>query len=204
MSLPNPPPKGPTRPPGAAGAKPAVPQPRPRHGGAPPEPESLPGSGSATGFVSMLAKRQFDADALAATPGDEAARRERLHMAREVFPKSPNNPGNSPGIPETPLPRWYAIASPLSLVLAAVLLVIGIWAVGAIIYMHQVAPLAAKDVHYPLLAWRFDLGPMGGYTAASRFMAWTMLLCLPVAGMLLVMAHLLRQREGTAKGTPDK
>ena len=97
-------------------------------------------------------------------------------------------------------PGWHRIAVPVSLVLALVLVVIGIWAVGAIIYMRQVSPVAAKDVHYPLIAWRFDAGPMGGYTAASRFMSWAMLLCLPVAGMLVVMAYLLGQgRKGQGR-----
>jgi hypothetical protein len=203
MTLPNTPPtppspSGPLRPSDGTSGKPAVPQPQPRNGGEPPEPEALPGSGSATGFVSMLAKRQFDIDALAATPSDEAARRERLHMAREITPgggqpATDESETTTPG-PGADTPRWYAIAVPISRVLALLLLVIGAWAVGALIYMHQVSPLAAKDVHYPLIAWRFDVGPLGGYTPASRFMAWTMLLCLPVAALLLVMASLLRQR----------
>src|SRR5512134_923993 len=74
------------------GGRMAKPQPKPRHGVRPPEPESTIGSGSATGFVSMLAKRQFDADALSATPGDEAARRGRLQMAREVPVRPEPNP----------------------------------------------------------------------------------------------------------------
>jgi apolipoprotein N-acyltransferase len=49
-------------------------------------------------------------------------------------------------------------------------------------------------VHYPLITWRLDIGTMGGYTPASRVMAWGMLLCLPVAVLLVVMARMLRQR----------
>ena len=174
--------------------KPATPQPKPQHGGVPAESEDAVGSGSATGFVSMLAKRQFDADALAATPGDEAARRDRLQMAREVTPPAaaPAEPAAAP-LPAA-VPGWYKVALPVSLILAALLLGIGIWAIGALIYMHNVMPLAPRDVHYPLISWRLEIGTMGGYTAASHFMAWAMLLCVPVAVLLVVMAWMLRQR----------
>jgi len=177
--------------------KPATPQPKPQHGGVPVDSEDSVGSGSATGFVSMLAKRQFDADALAATPGDEAARRDRLHMAREVTP-----PAAEPAAPAEPVatpvpaavPGWYKVALPVALILAALLLGIGVWAIGALIYMHNVVPMVPRDVHYPLIAWRLNVGPMGGYTAASRVMAWAMLSCVPVAVLLVVMAWMLRQR----------
>jgi multisubunit Na+/H+ antiporter MnhG subunit len=143
----------------------------------------------------MLAKRQFDPDALAATASDEAARRERLQTARLV------NPGRQPagGIigaaAEPASPRWHRAALLTAVGMAILLLVIGLWAVGAIIYMHNVSPLAPNDVHYPLISWNLEAGPMGDYTSASVFIAWTMLLCLPVAAMLLAMAYLLWQKS---------
>ena len=164
------------------------------------EGEDAVGSGSATGFVSMLAKQAFDADALAATPGDEAARRDRLHMAREVLPAEVG-PAAAPLAAPTAAeaaglaaPGWYRVAMPVALILAVVLLGIGIWAIGALVYMHNVSPISAREVHYPLITWRLEIGNMGGYTAASRVMAWAMLLCLPVAVLLVVMARMLRQR----------
>ncbi len=173
----------PPRPPEGRAPKP---QPKPRHGARPPESEAAVGSGSATGFVSMLAKRQFDADVLAATPGDEAARRDRLQMAREVAPEAAPKPA-APAVPA--VPGWYKVAFWMSLVLAVLLLGIGVWAMGALVYMLNVAPMMPQEVHYPLISWRY-----GGYTGASRFMAWVMLLCVPVAGLLVVMAGMLRAR----------
>jgi pyruvate/2-oxoglutarate dehydrogenase complex dihydrolipoamide acyltransferase (E2) component len=177
-----------------------MPQPKPQHGTVPEDSEAAVGSGSATGFVSMLAKRQFDADALAATPGDEAARRDRLHMAREVMPPAAApatapDPAAAPAAPAVPAePGWYKAAFPAALILAVLLVGIGIWAIGALVYMHSVAPISPREVHYPLISWRLNIGNMGGYTPASRFMAWAMLLCFPVAVLLVVMARLLRQR----------
>lgn len=199
MTSPNPssPPPSPEGSPQGAqesAAKPVKPQPRPRHGGPPSDAEAFPGSGSATGFVSMLAKRQFDPDALAATASDEAARRERLHVARVIDPANEPKGAIARAAAEAEGPRWHKIALPVAVAMAVLLVAIGIWAVGALIYMHNVSPKAPKDVHYPLIAWGLEAGPMGDYTPASQFMAWMMLLCLPVAAMLIVMAYLLRQK----------
>ena len=54
--------------------------------------------------------------------------------------------------------------------------------------------MVPKDVTYPLIAWRYDAGPLGDYTAASRMMARAMLLCWPVAGLVLGVAWMLRKK----------
>ncbi len=197
------PPRG-SNPPEKTAPRPALPQPKPLHGPRPPDAEGAIGSGSATGFVSMLAKRQFDADVLSATLADEAARRERLAMAREVTPPGPATPPPaaplaSPTAALAALPRWYRLAHPVALVLTAMLLLIGVWAIGALLYMHFVIPSAPHQVHYPLIAWRWDAAPAGSYTRASRAMAWAMLLCLPLAALLVALANQLRERAAPRK-----
>jgi hypothetical protein len=170
----------------------AKPQPKPQPKPALPEPGV--GSGSATGFVSMLAHRQFEAPASL----EAAARRSRdqLRMAREVQPKPPQPPAP----PKITVPRWYPAAAFGAITLAALLTVIGAWAIGALAYMHRATPiLAARDVHYPLITWSLDIGTMGGYTPASRMMAWSMLACLPIAVLLLIMATLLRRQIAAAR-----
>jgi hypothetical protein len=155
------------------------------------------GSGSATGFVSMLARRQFEADQLSALGGleGEASRREKsstreVPMAREV-PVARE-------LPDDPVPRWYRWTWPVAVLLALVLLAIGGWGIGALLYMNRVAPLAPSDVHYPLISWKLDIGEYGGYTPASRGMAWGMLVCLPVAAALLILGWIMRGRTRRA------
>jgi hypothetical protein len=193
-------------------ARPAKPQPKPQHGTRPPDPETAAGSGSATGFVGMLAKRQFDADVLSATFADEAARRQRLHMAREITPPNTSStpsatPSGTPSIPPaptsdplpvpaatstpSPLSLWPRLTPPLSIVLAILLLIIGIWAIGALFYMSFDTPTHPRDVHYPLISWRLG----AGYTRPSRIMAWAMLFCLPLSALLILLARMLRQRS---------
>ncbi len=170
------------------------------------------GAGTAPGFVGMLAKRQLDGGPAGGGIEGEAARRSRypLRMAREVVPPlgieqpavaamAENKPVEMP--PETPAVRWwYKVAIPAAWLLTVVLLAIGAWAVGALIYMarhngNSTPPIMVPaDVHYPLIAWRLNAGPLGDYTAASRMMAWMMLLCLPVAGLLVMVAGMLRRR----------
>ncbi len=80
--------------------------------------------------------------------------------------------------------------------LAGVLLAIGMWAVGAVMYMANVMPMEAEDVRYPLITWSIEVGTMGGYTQTSRMMAYAMLACVPVALGLLVVAEALRRKTG--------
>src|SRR5277367_4329966 len=65
-------------------------------------------------------------------------------------------------------PRWYRIVVPLLFALGGVLMVIGLWAVGAMIYMRTVTPMAAEDVKYPLLEWSDGAGSVGGYAHESQ------------------------------------
>jgi hypothetical protein len=184
-------------------------RPQPKAPGEPagnPSEESGVGSGSATGFVGMLAKRQLDGELTGSGIGDEAGRRSRypLRMAREVVPplgiEQPEVNTESPSVESPPVRWWYGAAIWVAWLLAILLVVIGAWAVGALIYMarhngNSTPPIMEpSDVHYPLIAWRLNAGPLGDYTAASRIMAWMMLLCLPVAGLLLVIAGMLRRR----------
>ena len=64
--------------------------------------------------------------------------------------------------------------------------------------MHNVSPAAPHDVHYPLIRWTLPTGSaVGTYTQASRIMAWSMLLCFPVALMLVIMSRMIRRRVRT-------
>jgi hypothetical protein len=164
--------------------------------------ESGVGSGSATGFVGMLAKRQLDGEGSTAGGLEgESERRSRypLQMAREIPPQG-EAPPVPPTAPAAPASWWYRASVPAAWVMAILLLGIGTWAVGALIYMHQHSPQSASpimvptDVRYPLLAWRFNAGPLGDFTATSRMMARTMLLCVPVSFLLMAVAVMLRRR----------
>jgi hypothetical protein len=80
--------------------------------------------------------------------------------------------------------------------LGGVLLVIGLWAAGALVYMGVTRPESAEAVHYPLVRWSLDVGDMGGYTNGSRVMAWSMLACLPVGLAFVGMGLYVRRRAG--------
>lgn len=163
--------------------------------------ESGVGSGSATGFVGMLAKRQLDGEA--STAGGIEAESERrarypLQMAREIPAQAA--PSDAPPAPVPSIPWWYRAAVPAAWLMAILLLAIGLWAVGALIYMHLHSAQSASpimvptDVRYPLLSWRPNAGPLGDFTATSRMMARTMLLCVPVSFLLMLVAVMLRRR----------
>jgi hypothetical protein len=77
---------------------------------------------------------------------------------------------------------------------AALLMGIGGWAVGAMIYMARVDPIAPEDVRYPLLRWSDEVGTSGGYSPESRLMAMTMLACIPLALVMIVLAIVLRRQ----------
>ena len=97
--------------------------------------------------------------------------------------------------------RYWVLVPMTFAVLAVVLLAIGCWAGGAMMYMAQVTPMEPEEVHYPLIAWSLDVGTIGGYTQASRLMAQSMLAGFPVGLGLLVMAEMLRRRRrGTGGG----
>lgn len=182
-------------------------KPQPKPVGAVPQSSSPPlpehtmavGSGSATGFVGTLARDALAAGELPGPPAAEQAGPERsvrmhLPMAREIRPMRPAHPP----APAAPPPRAAdssarppassRIGAALMAVFAVVLAAIGFWAAGALIYMARIRPMSPADVHYPLLSWTYDLGAVGDYTAATRMVAWTMLICLPVAAVMLVLA----------------
>jgi hypothetical protein len=143
----------------------------------------------------MLAKRQLDNDSLAATPGDARRARENLPMAREVRPPAEENASSAPAKSQARIPLWHRFMFVLTWGLALSLVGVGTWAVGALLYMHNVSPIAPHDVHYPMIRWKLEGGgSVGGYTQASRIMAWSMLLCFPVAIMLVIMSRMIRRR----------
>lgn len=161
------------------------------------------GEGSATGFVGMLAKRQLDSGG-SRGPGSGvtgSARGAPLPMAREIRGESeeadpvPAEPsGRKSSRKPASLPAWSRTIFPMAMVLALLLLAIGLWALGAVIYMVNTAPDLASDVHYPLISWSTDVGLTGGYTHASLWVARGMLLCLPVAIMLAIMGFIWKKR----------
>lgn len=94
-----------------------------------------------------------------------------------------------------PLPRWYSIAVPVLFGLGGILMVIGGWAIGAVVYMNRVTPQVAEDINYPLLRFSTDVpgSDIGGYDPQSRMVAMAMLACIPVAllmgGMVIFLRH---------------
>ena len=158
-------------------------------------------SGSATGFVGTLAQDALDAAEGKNASGETRMGRPNLPMAREIKPQ-PKSPGvvqpapskASEGKPAST--GEMGIAGGLMLLLAGVPAVIGGWAAGALWYMARVTPAAPSQVQYPFVSWNYDAGPGGGYTAVTRTIAWTLLICLPVAVMLVVIA----MRAGRKKG----
>jgi hypothetical protein len=100
------------------------------------------------------------------------------------------------------LPGWTRFSTPLLLITIALLLAIGGWALGAVVYMHKVDPIAPEDVRYPLLRWSDDVGTSGGYSTDSRIIPVAMLGALPLAFLLLlILIYLRKQRRGMHAGT---
>jgi hypothetical protein len=161
-------------------------------------------AGSATGFVGSLAKPAGEP-----LPGDSmAGAKPPIEMAKEVVPRRPASPlaaiakaaeevkavqpaGDSP----VNVPRGSAGMAYAMMVIAVVLLIIGSWAVGALMYMRSFQPLSPRDVAYPLISWQIDMEKGGSYARTSVAMAWAMLLCLPVSVILLVMGWKLLPRR---------
>ena len=93
------------------------------------------------------------------------------------------------------LPGWTRFATPLLVVTIAVLLAIGGWAIGAVIYVHNVDPIAPEDVRYPLLRWSDDVGTSGGYSPESRIFPLAMLGAFPLAILLVLILKYLRKKQ---------
>jgi hypothetical protein len=117
-----------------------------------------------------------------------------LGVAREIMPNPPAPGGareqaaavaapRKPGPPRKTGP--YNIQLPLVAFVAMLLFLIGIWALGAVIYMNAgEQPREPADVGYPLIHWSFSSGEGGDWTQGSRIVAWSMLACLPLALIL--------------------
>ena len=99
-------------------------------------------------------------------------------MAREIDPASEPMFARDPGEPRRvkrqvkKAPGWYHGAVPVMYTLGSILILIGLWAVGALIYMAVKTPAEPGDVVYPLISWAFNPdGDGGAYTAGSKMMA---------------------------------
>ncbi len=192
-------------------------KPQPKPAGSPSGPASdsaadlSAGSGSATGFARTLAHDSFGAGGILAPaspdPADPPSR--LIPMAREITPPAEPLPAVLPGSilapthdfplstsgAPAPAPPASRVVIALMSLFSLLLIAIGAWAAGALIYMARSTPFGPSDVHYPLLSWTYDAGPAGDFTAATRTMAWTMLLCLPVAAVILAITIKIARRK---------
>jgi hypothetical protein len=167
-------------------------------------------SPAASGFVGMLAKEGaggaagsgLDAGAPAGDKKDGAIPRkattDQIYMAREItptrpFPTATGAVGGAKRRVAKEAPGWYHAAVPVMYTLGSILLLIGFWAIGALVVMAVSKPAAGGDVWYPFLAWSADIGDEGGFTQGSRIMAWVMVLCLPVSAALWMMARVMQK-----------
>lgn len=179
----------------AALQKLAKPQPRAAEPGTARPTEPQVGSGSATGFVGMLARPT----GVSNSSGGSTLGGYALPMAREVAHETPGNTGkvisktttDKDLAPRPALPRGYRIALVPMVVLALLLALIGMWAIGALAYIAQVTPAAPTDIHYPLLVWGVEEGT---YAGSSRMTAWLMLACLPVSAVMLLIARIMQKK----------
>jgi hypothetical protein len=164
----------------------------------------------------MLAKGQLgsgDSHAPAAghsTGNPSSKSRYPLQMAREIHntPTTPPVPGGAkeqaaavaaprrPGPKQTarPISRGYRIVLPVLVLTTLALLLIGLWAAGALLYMANVTPTEPAEARYPLIHWSFDEGEAGGFTRTSRLMAMSMLAALPVSLILGITALVMARR----------
>jgi hypothetical protein len=119
-------------------------------------------------------------------------------LARERAERTPVRSAGAPAprvaVP-VKLPGWTRFATPLLAVIIVLLVAIGGWALGAVIYMHSVDPIAPEDIGYPLLRWSDDVGTSGGYSPESRIMPLAMLGAFPLAILLLLILIYLRKRR---------
>ena len=118
------------------------------------EPEYPLGAGSATGFVGMLARGQTGSDdsQISTSIGSHKAALPVGHG----FGASPRAerklsllPRCRTGRPAPPAPG-HAIAAPLFLAMSLFLFAISAWAIGALVYIHEVTPLSPP---MPAIPW---------------------------------------------------
>jgi hypothetical protein len=92
------------------------------------------------------------------------------------------------------VPSWYNAAIPIMFTLSAILLFIGLWAVGAVI------SIMGKMTGFPLVRWYIDPNTAeNSVQFASAFMAYSMVMCLPIAVVLVVMAIIMGQKVKQAE-----
>jgi len=176
-----------------------------------------PASGP-SGFVGMLSKGQGSGDTHVAAPavaGDEGSIKSKhgLGVAREIMPAAPIPGGAREQAAAVAAPRKaaptpksgaYAVLLPVVAFVALLLLFIGIWALGAVVYMNWAKPTEPADVGYPLIHWSFAAGEAGDWTQGSRIMAWSMLACLPLAAILCGTVVAIWRRMVRRDATPPK
>ena len=99
------------------------------------------------------------------------------------------------------VPKWYRVAVPIMFSIGSLLMIIGLWAAGAMIYMRTTTPTAPDFVvQYPLIRWDENAGESGGYSDDSKMMAVAMLACIPVAGLMGGMVMVMRRQMRSAGG----
>jgi len=167
---------------------------------------------SASGFVGMLAKQGEPEGGLSAVPPvKRASTRDEIRMAREI------QPGEMPvAMPiaapaargakrAAQVPGWYHIAVPVMFTLGSLLILIGLWAAGALIYMALKTPASPADVGYPWISWEMDPDTeAGAFSQGSKIMAMSMLICLPVAIATGAMAAMMQKRIRAADRAAGK
>jgi len=113
------------------------------------------------------------------------------HMAKEVEPAAVVKKV----VKVVKVPGWYHAAVPVMYTLGVMLILIGLWAIGALIFMAVKAPDDMGRVGYWLLAATENM--VTGeyeYTKGSYLMAGVMLVSLPVALAMGMMAGIMQQQ----------
>jgi hypothetical protein len=105
-----------------------------------------------------------------------------------------------PSPPPPRAPRWYRLAAPILFAIGGALMIIGLWAVGALAYMRTTTPTTPDfQSQYPLIRWSPTVGENGGYTDDSKMMAMAMVACIPVAALMGAMVMVMRRQIRAAQ-----
>jgi len=166
-------------------------------------------SPAASGFVGMLAEqgKEGGLDASQSPPatangGDSA---DKIHIAKEIGAVPSVVGGGVRTVRKgRPVPNWYHAAVPVMYTLGVMLILIGLWAIGALIFMAIKAPDDMGRAGYWLLSTTEDV--VTGeytYTKGSYLMAGVMLVSLPVALAMGMMAGIMQQQIRRAAPKPE-
>jgi hypothetical protein len=186
-------------------------------------------SPSASGFVGMLSKTpQANDDLVPVRPGGptpqpvrptpqpsseiplaaespRAPGTEEIRMAREITLPAGGGVARPVGRPGSrvvrKVPGWYHVAVPIMFTISSLLLLIGFWAVAAVI------AIMARAESFPLLSHAVDgegypLQDEAGrpsFSGMSKAMAFGMLIALPVALCLVAMAVTMKRHMAAAE-----